>query len=225
MTFSIAARCGRTGMLGVAISSSSPAVAARCAHVRAGVGAVCTQSSTDPRLGPRLLDLMAGGLSPERAMSLLQRENGLLPYRQLTVVDREGRTDSYSGSETLGLHGAAGATDCVTAGNLLASPEVPGAMVRAFGGDPAQHLGDRLIAALAAGLAAGGEAGPVHSAGLLIAGAVPWPIVDLRVDWADDPIGDLARLWRLWRPQIDAYIARALNPAAAPSFGVPGADQ
>jgi uncharacterized Ntn-hydrolase superfamily protein len=225
MTFSIAARCGRTGMVGVAISSSSPAVAARCAHARAGVGAVCTQSSTDPRLGPRLLDLIADGFTPARAISLLQRENELLPYRQLTVVDHEGRTDSYSGSETLGLHGAAEATDCVAAGNLLGSAGVPRAMVEAFAPNPDGHLGDRLIAALAAGLAAGGEAGPVHSAGLLIAEEVPWPIVDLRVDWADDPIGDLARLWRLWRPQIDAYVARALNPAAAPGFGVPGADQ
>ncbi len=223
MTFSIAARCARTGMLGVVISSSSPAVAARCAHVRAGVGAVCIQSSTDPRLGPRLLDLLAEGLTPERALPLIESEEPRIAYRQLTVVDVAGQTGSYSGPNTLGVYAAHEATDAVAAGNLLASPEVPGAMVAAFAHGPDDHLGDRLMAALAAGFAAGGEAGPIHSAGLVIAHQLPWPVVDLRVDWADDPIGDLARLWRLWRPQIDAYITRALNPEAAPSFGVPGA--
>lgn len=222
MTFSIAARCARTGMFGVAISSSSPAVAARCAYARAGVGAACSQSSTDPRLGPRLLDLMATGVTPTAAIDVVRIENGLLPFRQLSVVDAEGHTQSYSGSETLGLHDSARASDCVAAGNLLSTRDVPTAMVDAFTHNPESHLGDRLMAALTAGLAAGGEAGPVHSAGLLVVDTVSWPIVDLRIDWADDPIGDLARLWRLWRPQIDAYITRALDPEAAPGFGVPG---
>ncbi len=73
-----------------------------------------------------------------------------------------------------------------------------------------------------AGLTAGGEAGPVRSAGLLLADKVPWPVADLRVDWHDDPIGELARLWELWKPQLDAYVTRALDPDAAPSYGVPG---
>jgi uncharacterized Ntn-hydrolase superfamily protein len=84
------------------------------------------------------------------------------------------------------------------------------------------HLGDRLIAALVAGLEAGGEGGPVRSAGLLLADRAEWPVADLRVDWDDDPIGRLADLWRLWQPQMDDYVTRALNPDAAPSYGVPG---
>ena len=222
MTFSIAGRCARTGTVGIAISSSSPAVAARCAHVRAGVGAACTQNITDPRLGPRLLDLMAGGASAGEAMATVVASEALVAFRQLTAVDADGGTAAYSGERTLGTHAVVEGPDGVAAGNLLAGVEVPAAMVAAFGRDPTAHLGDRLVAALAAGLAAGGEAGPVHSAGLLVAAEVPWPVVDLRVDWVEDPVGDLARLWRLWRPQVDAYVTRALDPAAAPGYGVPG---
>jgi uncharacterized Ntn-hydrolase superfamily protein len=222
MTFSIAAHCARTGMFGVAISSSSPAVAARCAHVRSGVGAACTQNVTDPRLGPRLLDLMAGGASATKAVAAVLATTETIAFRQLTAVDAAGGTAVYSGANVLGANQTAETRDAVAAGNLLASEDVPSAMLTAFSATPDAHLGDRLVAALAAGLAAGGEAGPVHSAGLLVAAAVPWPIADLRVDWSDDPVGDLARLWRLWRPQMDDYVTRALNPTAAPGYGVAG---
>ncbi|MCC2630060.1 MAG: major pilin protein fimA [Thermomicrobiales bacterium] len=95
-------------------------------------------------------------------------------------------------------------------------------MVGAFADVPDTDLGGRLMAALAGGLRAGGEAGPVHSAGLIVVSDVPWPVTDLRVDWSGDPIVELTALWRLWRPQADAYRLRALDPAAAPSFAVPG---
>jgi uncharacterized Ntn-hydrolase superfamily protein len=95
-------------------------------------------------------------------------------------------------------------------------------MVEAFASQAAAPLGDRLVAALRAGLAAGGEDGPVRSAGLLIADAVDWPVADLRIDWAEDPVEELAALWELWKPQSDGYVLRALDPEAAPSFGVPG---
>ena len=96
-------------------------------------------------------------------------------------------------------------------------------MTTAFASDPSAHLGERLIAALRAGRDAGGEEGPVHSTGMLVVDTVAWPVTDLRVDWTDaDPVEELAELWRLWRPQADAYVARALDPAGAPSYGVPG---
>jgi uncharacterized Ntn-hydrolase superfamily protein len=95
-------------------------------------------------------------------------------------------------------------------------------MVRAFEGADG-HFGDRLLAAMQAGLAAGGEAGPVHSAGLYIVRDVSWPVADLRVDWADDdPIGGLERLWSIYKPQLEDYVTRATNPVAAPGYGVPG---
>ena len=223
MTFSIAARCARTGAFGIAISSSSPAVAARCAYARAGVGVVATQNVTDPRLGPQGLDLMAAGMTAEAALERLRATAPYVEHRQLALVDRAGGTAWFSGARTLGRHGAAGAQDAVAAGNLLASEAVPGRMLAAFLGCPQESLGGRLLAAMRAGLDAGGEAGAVHSAGLLIVRDVPWPVADLRVDWHDsDPIGALQRLWEIWEPQMEAYVTRALDPRAAPSYGVPG---
>jgi uncharacterized Ntn-hydrolase superfamily protein len=222
MTFSLVGCCARTGMLGVAVTSSSPAVAARCAHVRAGVGASASQNVTDPRLGPRLLDLLADGKTPREAIDLVVAAEPHSRFRQLAVVDGAGQVAAFSGAETLGAHAVAEGRGCVAAGNLLADERVPAAMAAAFARTAAAHLGARLVAALAAGLEAGGEDGPVRSAGLLVAERVAWPVADLRVDWHDDPIGELERLWELWSPQLDAYVTRALDPAAAPSFGVAG---
>ena len=222
MTIAIAARAADAGMFGIAISSSSPAVAARCAHARAGVGVLGTQNITDPRLGPAGLDLMAKGLDAEETIVTLCRTAPHIEFRQLIALDAQGRTGAYSGRRTLGAHASAQAPDVVAAGNLLSSREIPGIMLAAFQ-RASGHLGDRLLAAMAAALAAGGEEGPVHSAGMLLVRDVPWPVADLRVDWSDgDPIADLHRVWTIYKPQLEDYVTRALNPTAAPSFGVPG---
>jgi uncharacterized Ntn-hydrolase superfamily protein len=222
MTFSLAARCERTGQFGVVVSSSSPAVAARCAHAMPGVGAACSQNITDPRLGPVLLRHLAQGLSARTAMSRVVRDTANIAYRQLTVIDANGDSAVHAGTGVLGTHASAQGTDAVAAGNLLSDEQLPAEMVQAFERNPGAELGDRLIAALQAAVAAGGEIGPVHSAGMLIVGDVEWPVTDLRVDWSDDPVGQLAALWRLWRPQAKDYLNRAINPGAAPSYGVPG---
>jgi uncharacterized Ntn-hydrolase superfamily protein len=222
MTLSLAGRCERTGAVGAVITSASMAVAARCAAVRAGVGAVCSQSKTDPRLRTALLDLMADGASAADALAHLTARTTDVTYRQLSAVDAAGGSAAWSGDLTLGDAADACAGDAAAAGNLLADPGVPAAMLAAFADSAASPLGDRLIAAARAGLAAGGEVSPVRSAGLLIAEVMPWPVTDLRVDWHDDPVGELARLVELWLPQRDDYVSRALAPAAAPSYGVPG---
>lgn len=223
MTFSLVARCARTGLFGIAVSSSSPCVAARCAHARAGIGVVATQNITDPTLGPRGLDLLAQGLDAAAVVARLKAEGSHIEYRQLLVLDREGGTAGHSGIHTLGTHNMALGREVAAAGNLLASPQVPARMVEAFLAAPDDHLGDRILNAMKAALAAGGEAGPVHSAGMLLVDKIAWPVADLRIDWAEaDPIEELAALWRLWRPQMDAYVTRALDPSTAPSYGVPG---
>lgn len=223
MTFSIAARCARTGRFAVAVASSSPAVAARCAFARAGVGAVTTQNITDPRLGPRGLDLMALGADAEAACAVLRRTAPHAAYRQFTVIDCLGGTACFSGSRVLGVHAEACRRDVVSAGNLLANPGVPAAIVAAFEAEgDAAEFGDRVLAAMTAGLAAGGEAGPIRSCGMLIVDAVAWPVADLRVDWHDAPLAELARLWAVWQPQLQDYVTRALDPGQAPSYGVPG---
>ena len=222
MTLSIAARCPQTGMFGLAIASSSPAVAARCVHVRAGVGAVASQNVTDPALGLRGLDLLATGRSAAETLADLLVDYPHAAYRQLALVDRHGGTAVYTGAKALGLHASAEGPGCVAAGNLLATTHVPSAMIAAFARGAGQ-FGDRLLAALAVGLAAGGEAGPLRSASLCLVREVAWPVADLRVDWTDkDPIAELQGLWRLYEPQLDDYVRRALDPEAAPSYGVPG---
>jgi uncharacterized Ntn-hydrolase superfamily protein len=223
MTFSITARCPDSGAFGIAISSSSPAVAARCTHLRPGTGASASQNITDPRLGERLLDRLAAGDSAAAAMAAVVDADPTADYRQLTVVDSRGRVAGHSGRRTLGIHHLAFGDGAVAAGNLLASGEVIDVMLAAFGLDTSDTLAARLLRALTAALSAGGEAGPVHSAGLAVTHpSAGWSDTDLRVDWHDDPIGELGRLWDVWRPQREDYITRGLDPASAPAYGVPG---
>jgi uncharacterized Ntn-hydrolase superfamily protein len=222
VTFSLAGRDAASGTFGTVVASSSPCVAARCAHARAGAGAVATQNVTDPSLGPRLLDRLAAGASAEQAIAEVAGAASFAEYRQLTAVDREGGTAIWSGTHTLGVHAEARGAGCVAAGNLLGDPGVPAAMVLAFEESAGKALGERLVRALEAGLAAGGEAGPVRSCGLVVVDRVAWPVADLRIDWHDAPIGELRALWRVWAPQASDYVTRALDPTAAPSYGVPG---
>ncbi len=224
MTFSILGRCATTGMVGVAITTSSIAVGSRCPHVRAGVGAVATQNITLPSIGPRVLDRLAGVQGPQGALASVLAGPAVQPdYRQVIVIDAKGGTASHSGAKTLGTNAVAPGRDCIAAGNLLQSTALPGIMVAAFERGSG-HLAERLLSALEAGLyEAGGEMGPVHSATLLVADKQPWPLVDLRVDWDEvDPIKALRALWTAYQPQMADYVTRALDPASAPAYGVPG---
>jgi uncharacterized Ntn-hydrolase superfamily protein len=222
MTFSIVSRSADAQQFGVAIASSSPAVAARCVHGRAAVGAVATQNITDPALGPRVLDALGRGLTAQAALDEVLSATSYGAYRQLVTIGNGGPPAIHSGARGLGLVSAAVGANAAAAGNLLANAAVPDAMITAFEASTG-HLGDRLLRALGAGLDRGGEAGPVHSAGLLIVRDVSWPIVDLRVDWTDDdPVAALSAIWRLYAPQIDDYVRRAIDPSRAPNFGVPG---
>jgi len=208
-------------MYGVAIASSSPAVAARCAHARTGAGAVATQNITDPALGPRILDQLALGIPARTALHEALSATQFGAYRQLVVVGAQGPPIVHSGSRALGIAAAAAGAHCAAAGNLLARDDVPAAMVEAF--EAAEgHFGARLLLALSAGAARGGEAGSIHSAGLLIVREVAWPIVDLRVDWSPEPLAALSTIWDIYLPQIDDYVRRALDPEHSPGFGVPG---
>ena len=222
MTFSLVARCADTGMFGVAISSSSPAVAARCAYACSGVGAVASQNVTDPRLGPDCLSLMSQGATAVEAVAILRRTRQHMDFRQVLAVGKDGGTAIHSGGNALGIWSEHKAIDVASGGNLLANADVPKAIVEGFQ-QSAGHLGDRLLAAMQAGLRAGGEAGPVHSAGMKIVDQVSWPIVDLRCDWTEEcPIESISQAWAVYKPQVEDYVNRALNPGAAPSYGVPG---
>ena len=179
MTFSLVARCAETGMFGLAISSSSPAVAARCAYARAGVGAVASQNVTDPLLGPLALDLMENGMSAVEAIEHVCEQGKFIEYRQVLVVDKAGKTAIYSGPNSLGIWTQAQGADVASGGNMLANDRVPQAMVDSFLASSG-HLGDRLISAMRAGLAAGGDAGARQSGVMLRVETDSWAAAEWR---------------------------------------------
>lgn len=222
MTFSLAGRCERTGMVGGIVCSSSIAVASRCLWgSRAGV--VISQNVTDPYLGVLGLQLLAEGYGARNVMEQILSGKADAEWRQLAVLDIDGQTEAYTGSRGLGITSVAQGPDCVAAGNLLADEYVPRSMVRVFEMTAAQPLAERFLLVLEAGAAAGGEAGPAHSAGLQVYhGSLEWPITDLRVDWSEEPIAELHDLWDRYAPQMKEYILRAKQPERAPSYGVPG---
>lgn len=225
MTFSAVARCKETGMMGVVVASSSPAVTARCAFAEAGVGAVSTQNITDPSLGPRALKLINANADALEAIETLQHSAPDMEYRQILLIDKNGDTACHTGSGALGLWAENAGKNIASAGNLLADTSIPRAMVAKFeeSENTNTHLADRLLSVLKAGLDAGGEAGPIHSAGILVVDQLSWPIVDLRIDWTEsDPVSELQSLWTIYKPQMNDYVARAVSPDEAPSYGVPG---
>jgi uncharacterized Ntn-hydrolase superfamily protein len=211
MTFSIVARCDRTGMYGVAVTSSSIAVASRCAWSRTGTGAVATQNLTNPSLGNLGLDLLGRGLHPEIVRDMLVQADPQPAYRQLLIVGRAGSA-VYTGVSALPLVASFTHASCAAAGNLLASEDIPAAMGEAFLRRPGQPLAERLISALLAGLAAGGEVRQLQSAGVQVVDREPWPVVDLRVDAAVDPLTRLEELWHAYAPLQAGYVERATEP-------------
>ncbi len=223
MTFAITGFCERTGMVGTAVSTSSICVGSRCPHVRAGVGAVSSQNVTLPSLGITALDSMHNGKSAGEALEETKAKASFLDYRQLLLIDNKGNTAHFAGRNILGTNAFVESRHCVAAGNLLSTEAVPTAIADAFVNNADRHLAERLMLSLEAGRDSGGEMGPTHSAALLIAHEQPWPLVDLRVDWHDsDPITALRSLWMAYEPEMNDYLARALYPDSAPSYGVPG---
>lgn len=213
MTFSLAGRCARTGMFGVVVTTSSPAVGARCAHTAAGIGAVLTQNVTDPRLGPLGLDLLRRGYGAQQGMdAIVAATTQQNRWRQLAIIDRNGQTAAFSGRYVKAERSEAHGTDCVSIANIVRSAEIPALMVRAFEADPSAHLAERLLAALQAGERGGSEFKPLVSAAMHISWHEAFPYIDLRVDSDANPIAALRRLWKEYEPMADLYVSRALDP-------------
>jgi uncharacterized Ntn-hydrolase superfamily protein len=214
MTFSLAGRCARTGMLGLAVTTSSIAVGSRCGFARAGVGAVLTQHRTDPRLGPLGIALLEASNDAEATIRALAAGTPDRDWRQLAAIDARGGAAFFHGAHIRSIHAGVKATDCVAIGNILADLGVPAAMAAAFARAPAAPLAERLVHGLEAGLKAGGERGSVRSASLVVMHQHSFPYVDLRVDEADSPVAALRALWAAYAPQADDYVTRAVDPAA-----------
>ena len=132
MTFSISGFCKKTGMVGIAITTSSICVASRCPWVRSGVGAAATQNITDPSLGNIMLDYLEKGFDVQGAVDKVTKDRKFIEYRQLALIDNKGNSASYSGSKTLGTNAAIKGRDCIAAGNLLKSHNTAKAMSESF---------------------------------------------------------------------------------------------
>jgi len=216
MTYSLLGRCARTGQFGAAVTTSSIAVGSRVPHVAPGVGGVLTQHRTDPRLGPRGLELLRSGCSAEETLAALVASTPHHKWRQLAVLDAKGRTAHFHGAAVKPALNAVHVQDCVALGNILANDRVPAAMAAAFLESADQPLAERLVRAMEAGEAAGGEGKPVISAALVVMETEIFPLVDLRVDLAPDAITALRTLWNAYAPSVREFVTRAVNPDAAP---------
>lgn len=215
MTFSLIGRCARTGQFGAAVSTSNLAVGSRVPFCAAGVGAVLTQHRTDPRLGHRGLALLRSGCSAQETIDALVASTADHAWRQLAAIDRDGRTAVFHGAHVKPALGAGLARDVIAIGNILANDRVPQAMADAFAADPSAQLAERLLRGLEAGLAAGGEHGPVFSASLLVVHEEVFPLVDLRIDSGAEPIARLRALWEEYLPWMDEFVIRAVRPDSA----------
>jgi uncharacterized Ntn-hydrolase superfamily protein len=211
VTFSLAALDRKTGMFGIGVASSSIAVGNRCSWARAGTGAILTQHRTDIRGGPLGLDLLARGYGAREVVDILVAGSEYPAQRQFAAVDREGRTAYYNGPGIESINAAVEGDACVSAGNFLASTDVPNAMVAAYEG-AFGHLAERLLAAVDAGVTAGGETQPAMAAALLVVDRHAWPLVDLRVDFEPEPQIALRRLWRNYEPLLDRFVTQVLRP-------------
>jgi uncharacterized Ntn-hydrolase superfamily protein len=212
MTFSLIARDETTGMFGIGIATSSIAVGNRCPWARAKVGAVTSQHRSDIRLGPKGLDLLSAGLSAEETVRRLIEESEFPDQRQVAAIDRHGRTAFFCGPKIPSINSGFQGVNCVSTGNVIANPDVPKAMVRYFEGAAGMPFVEKLLGAIDAGLAAGGETKPIMSAALLVVDEHDWPLVDLRVDLEPEPQAKLRQLWEAYEPQLDHFIVQVLRP-------------
>ena len=213
MTFSIAARCERTGDFGVAVTTAWFAVGSVCPAVRAGVGAVASQAIVNPTLRGACLDRIADGAEAEHALAEALETDASPEQRQVSVIDAAGRAAAHTGSACPDESGHRVDGSCVLAGNTLRSVAVLEAMRASWSeaGTRDLPLAERLLAALDAGQAAGGDARGSQSAALLVGSPNPLLQIDLRVDDHGEPLEELRRLLRLFRDEYEP-IHRALPP-------------
>lgn len=203
MTWSIIARDDETGRVGIAVATRFFAVGSRVPHIRTGVGVVATQAFVNEGFGPRGLDLMADGASATETLSRLIASDDGRDHRQVHLMDGKGRFAAHTGKACVDWCGSMIGAGFSVAGNMLAGPDVIAATAETY--RMAQHLpiARRLIAAMTAGEAAGGDKRGKQSAALLVHDREEFPIYDLRVDDHPDP---LSELWRLHGVALERFV-------------------
>lgn len=215
-TFSVAARCPRTGMLGVAVSTAVPAVGGICSFIKEGVGAIATQSWVNPYLGIDGLKLLEDGLSAEETLARLLADDPGRDDRQIGIVDARGGVAAHSGASCVSWAGHILGEGFSVQGNMLVGAETISAMAAAARASEASDLTERLMLVLEAGQAAGGDKRGKQSAALLIHEGEEYPALSLRVDDHADPLAELARLEKVSRERF-VHFARFFATKDDPS--------
>ena len=201
-TFSMVARCERTGELGVCVSTAVPAVGSIVPHAELDVAAIATQATSNVMYGVKGLQLIKLGLSPTSALEALLREDEKREVRQVIMIDKNGRTSTFTGRETVEWSGHLTGKNYATAGNMLVGSRVIEAMAKAFDSTE-EPLEERLMKVLEAGQKAGGDKRGKVSAALLVMKRLeqdslrPW--IDLRVDEHQDPVVELRRIYEVFK--------------------------
>lgn len=215
MTFSIIARCERTGMFGIGIATRPMAIGAKCPFLKAGIGGLVVQANGDPRLGVLGLKLLEQGYSADKVLREIADSDGAenMAWRQMAVVDKDGRTAVHTGATNEEWRGHVVGPGFVALGNRLTSQRTTQAMADAFAASASEELAERLVRALEAGRDAGGQIAGQHSAALLVVNKKSYGWVDLRADEHNEPIGELRRLYTLYIPLIPYYDTRPSNPS------------
>ena len=199
MTFSIAARCPRTGMLGVATSSKALSAGGLVPYCRAGVGVIASQSFVNPYLGIDGLVLLEQGLAAERTLERLVEDDPGRDLRQLAIVDKDGRAAAYTGTRCIPWAGHIVGAGYACVGNILVAEGVVEAMAREFQNSISDELPERMIRALEAGQEAGGDRRGRQSAGMTVVNEEEYPWIDIRVDDHEDPVPELRRIYEIYK--------------------------
>lgn len=194
MTWSIIAQDEATRRVGIIVATRFFAVGAMVPHIKTGIGAVATQAFVNPFYGPQALALLQAGASAEDAVKFLTAGDDGRDHRQLHIMDRQGRFAAFTGAACIDWCGHQVRSTFSVAGNMLAGPDVVDATVTAYEANPAMPFARRLIAAMRAGEAAGGDRRGKQSAALLVHDEQEYPLLDIRVDDHPDPLTELARL-------------------------------
>jgi len=218
MTFSIVARCARTGELGVAVSTAVPAVGSMCPYVHTAVGAVSTQSWVNPYLATAALQRIAAGRSAREALADVLREDDGRDLRQIGVVDDHGIAAAWTGAQCVDWCGQIVGDGFAIQGNMPVGAATLDAMAGAFLAETERQLAERLLSALEAGQAAGGDKRGRQSAALRVHAAEDYALVDLRVDEHAQPVAELRRVYEIARLQLFPFVLgmpRRGTPAGA----------
>ncbi|MBV9136066.1 MAG: DUF1028 domain-containing protein [Hyphomicrobiales bacterium] len=215
MTWSIIARDTRTGEMAIAVATKFFAVGSRVPHLRSGVGALATQALTNPLYGRRGLALLEAGAAAADVVRLLTGADRGQASRQLHVMDADGRIGAHTGNDCVEWAGHDAGRDCSCAGNMLAGPRVVADTIAAFEQNSHLPMARRMIGAMKAGEAAGGDKRGKQSACLVVVSTEEYSDLDLRVDDHSDPLAELTRLEAVSRERWVHYrkfLPRKLDP-------------